>query len=61
MGIEEELTKEQKKEFDRLIGEITDQAKLVVEDYANNPSQDSGSVVQIHEKSPLLDKDKNKK
>ena len=61
MGVEKKLTKEEKKELDRIIGEITNQAKLVVEDYAKNPSQDSGSVIEIHENSPLLDEDKNKK
>ena len=54
------LTIEQKKELEKLIKEITEQAKSVVEDYSKNPSEMSGSVIQIHEDSPLLDK-KDKK
>jgi len=51
------LTKEQKKEMKRLIKELTEEAKKVVEDYVKNPSDMSGSMVMIHENSPLL-KDK---
>ena len=36
--------------------EIIEEAKKVVEDYANNPStEESGSVVEVHIDSPLLD------
>ena len=55
----EELTKEQIKELEDIMGELTDTAKEVVEDYAKNPSELSGSAVQIHEESPYLDSDKN--
>ena len=48
------ITDEQKKELEKLIGEINNQAKEVVKDYAENPSQMSGSVTQVHEDSPLL-------
>ncbi len=52
------LTKEQKKELERLIKELTEEAKKVVDDYAKNPTDMSGSMVMIHENSPLLeDKD----
>tara|TARA_R100000084_G_C4649165_1_gene148635 strand:+ start:1586 stop:1831 length:246 start_codon:yes stop_codon:yes gene_type:complete len=54
----DKLTKEEQEELDKLIKEITEEAKLVVEDYAKNPSEVSGSVIQIHEDSPLLRKDK---
>ena len=53
----DKLTKKQKKEIEILIKEITEHAKSVVEDYSKNPSDMSGSLVQIHYKSPLLDKD----
>ena len=49
------MTKEEKKELQNLIDEINEEAKNVVEDYANNPSEICGSVVEIHETSPYLD------
>jgi len=48
------LTKEQQKELGKLIKEITQHAKSVVEDYSKNPSEISGSMIQIHENSPFL-------
>tara|TARA_Y100000310_G_scaffold342258_1_gene444718 strand:- start:1695 stop:1874 length:180 start_codon:yes stop_codon:yes gene_type:complete len=48
------LNKEQKKDLERLIEEINDEAKKVVEDYANNPTELSGSVLQVHSNSPFL-------
>ena len=53
------LTQKEKKELEKLIKEITETAKEVVEDYSKNPSEMSGSVVQIHETSPILNKDDN--
>ena len=52
------LTKEQKEELQKIADEITNTAKDLVEDYAKNPSEISGSVVKIHENSPILDTDK---
>ena len=49
------LTKKQKKEIEKLIKQITEEAKLVVEDYVKNPSNESGSLIQIHHNSPFLD------
>ena len=49
------LTKKEQKELKRLIKEITEDAKDVVQDYENNPSELSGSAVHIHEDSPFLD------
>ena len=46
-----------KKELKRLKKEILDEAKKVVENYVDNPSKISGSVVNIHENSPFLDED----
>ena len=55
------LSKKQKKELQILADEILEQAKLVVEDYAKNPSEISGSMsgslIQIHQDSPFLDEE----
>ena len=48
-----------RKELKRLKKEILDEAKKVVEDYVDNPSDISGSVVNIHQNSPFLDTDEN--
>jgi hypothetical protein len=49
------LTKEQDKQLKKLINEITNEAKKVVDDYIDNPSKISGSVeIHIHEESPWL-------
>ena len=53
----DELTKEQRKELEKLQNEIIDEAKKVVDNYVDNPSDISGSVVNIHENSPFLDSD----
>ena len=50
-----QLTKTEKQELERLIKEITEEAKSVVKDYADNPSQISGSVTEVHINSPELD------
>ena len=47
------------KELERLKKEILDEAKKVVEDYVDNPSEISGSVVNIHQNSPFLDSDED--
>ena len=54
-----ELTKEQREELEKLQKEILEEAKKVVDDYVDNPSDISGSVVNIHQNSPYLDSDKN--
>ena len=46
-----------RKELERLLKEITEEAKKVVEDYVKNPSEMSGSVVQVHVNSPIVDSD----
>ena len=48
-----------KKQLERLKKEILDEAKKVVEDYVDNPTDISGSTVNIHQNSPFLDSDKN--
>ena len=45
----------QKKELEKLQKEILDEAKKVVEDYVDNPSEISGSTINIHQNSPFLD------
>ena len=55
----DDLTKEQKEELEKLQKEIIDEAKKVVEDYVDNPTDISGSVVNIHQNSPFLDSDEN--
>jgi len=49
-----ELTKEQQEELAKLQKEMIEEAKKVLEDFKNNPSEDSGSVVVVHENSPFL-------
>ena len=55
----DELTKEQREELEKLQKEIIDEAKKVVEDYVDNPSDISGSTINIHQNSPFLDTDEN--
>ena len=57
--MEEDLTKEEKEELEQLKKEIMDEAKKVVDNYVDNPSDISGSVVNIHQNSPFLDEDKD--
>ena len=55
----DDLTKEQKEELEKLQKEILDEAKKVVDDYVDNPSEISGSTISIHQNSPFLDSDEN--
>ena len=48
-----------RKELEKLKKEILEEAKKVVENYVDNPSDISGSVVNIHQNSPFLDEDKD--
>ena len=48
-----------RKELEILKKEILDEAKKVVEDYVDNPSEISGSTINIHQNSPFLDTDEN--
>ena len=65
MGYEDEMEdyydeeKFNKKQLERLQKEILDEAKKVVEDYVDNPSEISGSTIGIHQNSPFLDTDEN--
>ena len=49
------FTEEGKKELEKIVKEINSIAINVVEDYANIPSEGSGSVIIVHQNSPLLD------
>tara|TARA_Y100000310_G_scaffold314891_1_gene364755 strand:+ start:70 stop:327 length:258 start_codon:yes stop_codon:yes gene_type:complete len=51
------LTKKQKEELKRLVDEIINLSTEVVEDYELNPSDISGSLVEINENSPFLDEE----
>ena len=48
-----------KKELERLKKEILDEAKKVVKNYVDNPSEISGSTINIHQNSPFLDEDED--
>ena len=43
------------KQIEQLKKEIMDEAKKVVKDYVDNPSEISGSLIRIHQDSPFLD------
>ena len=47
----------EQKELEQLKKEIMEEAKKVVDNYVDNPSKISGSVVNIHENSPFLEED----
>ena len=55
----DKLTKEEREELEKLQNEIIEEAKKVVEDYVDNPSDISGSVVNIHQNSPFLSSDED--
>ena len=54
MDSKDKLTKEQEKQLQELTDEILQEAKEVVKDYSENPSDMSGSTIQVHENSPYL-------
>ena len=53
---DEKMKKKQQEELQKALDEIMEEAKNVVDDYTKNPSDMSGSVVQINESSPFMDK-----
>ena len=58
---DQELTSEQKRELGNILEVIQTEADIVKLDYEQNPSNlDSGSVIVVHQDSPLL-KDKKEK
>ena len=52
-----ELTKEQQKELEILSAELEAEAIQMKVDYEQNPSEESGSVVVIHQESEFLDEE----
>jgi hypothetical protein len=48
------VEKNKDKELEKIIKEITEEAKKVVEDYVKHETELSGSITQVHEDSPLL-------
>ena len=57
--MKEKLTEEQEELLKQLQKEIVNAAKKVVDDYVDNPSENSGSSVNIHQNSPFLDTEKD--
>ncbi len=47
------------KELERLKKEIMEEAKKVVDNYVEKPSDISGSTINIHQNSPYLDSDED--
>ena len=47
------------KKLEELKKEIIDEAKKVVKNYVDKPSEISGSTINIHQNSPYLDSDEN--
>ena len=47
------------KELEELKKEIMEEAKKVVDNYVENPSEESGSTINIHQNSPFLDSDED--
>lgn len=54
-----DLTKEQKMELEVLATEMEAEAIQMKLDYENNPSEESGSVVVIHQNAEFLDESKS--
>ena len=55
MSKEDKLTPEQEKELAIIAAEIEAEAIQMKMDYDKNPSEESGSVVYIHQESSLLE------
>ena len=60
MNKEDKLTPEQEKELVLLSAEIEAEAIRMRMDYEANPSEESGSVVYIHQESSLLENEDEK-
>ena len=54
------LTEEQKQELQELADEALIEAKIVVENYKETPSDVSGSLTHVHFNSPLLEEEDDK-
>ena len=60
MNKKDKLTSEQEKELIMLAAEIEAEAIAMKMDYDKNPSEESRSVVYIHQESSLLDNEDEK-
>ena len=60
MSKEDKLTPEQEKELIMLSAEIEAEAIAMRVDYEEHPSEESGSVVYIHQESSLLENEDEK-
>ena len=60
MSKKDKLTPEQEKELIMLSAEIEAEAIKMKIDYNKNPSEESGSVVYIHQESSLLENEDDK-
>ena len=60
MSKQDKLTPEQEKELTKIAAEIEAEAIQMKIDYEKNPSEESGSVVYIHQESSLLDNEDEK-
>jgi hypothetical protein len=58
--LDKKLNKEEEKELKLLLDDVIYEAKKVRLDYKDNPSEMSGSVVQVHENSPYLTTKENR-
>ncbi len=54
------LTSEQEQELAKIATEIEAEAIQMKMDYVNNPSEESGSVIHIHQDSSFLEEDESK-
>ena len=55
MSKKDKLTLEQEKELQMIAAEIEAEAIRMRMDYETNPSEESGSIVHIHQESSLLE------
>ena len=60
MSKEDKLTLEQEKELIKISAEIEAEAIAMRMDYEEHPSEESGSVVYIHQESSLLENEDEK-
>ena len=60
MSKQDKLTPEQEKELTKIAAEIEAEAIQMKIDYNKNPSEESGSVVYIHQESSLLENEDEK-
>ena len=60
MNKQDKLTPEQEKELTKIAAEIEAEAIQMKIDYNKNPSEESGSVVYIHQESSLLENEDEK-